>query len=217
MAAYIDQQGYLVAPGVQARPRPHIEHGELTIIKGIIVHQTDSDSADATLNSYLRAGANGAHFLIDRDGMIYQTASLKKKTWHVGNLKSKCLALHTCTAAELPELQKNAQKPTALNRIEMRKSVPDRYPGNNDAIGIEIVGKCILPKEYIKENMSADAIQRLRGEKGVFEPINIAQTAALQRLVVELTALLQVPEDQIFRHPEVSRKNPTEAASAQWK
>ena len=29
---------------------------------------------------------NGAHFLIDRDGAVYQTASMHKKTWHVGKL-----------------------------------------------------------------------------------------------------------------------------------
>ena len=101
MTVSIDERGYLIAPGVRHAPRPAIEHGALTAIKGIIVHQTDSDTAAATLNGYLTAGANGAHFLIDRDGAVYQVASLKKKTWHVGKLRSRCLAQHTCSPAEL--------------------------------------------------------------------------------------------------------------------
>lgn len=217
MQAYIDDSGYLIAPGIQPAPRPHIEHGTLTTIRGIIVHQADSDTAQSTLSAYMKVGANGAHFLIDRDGTIYQTASLKRRTRHVGKLRSKCIAEHTCSPSELHILRNNEARPSVINRIEMRKTVPARYPSNDDAIGIEIVGRCTLPAEYDQPGLTREARERIRGEKGIFEPVSVAQNAALHRLVADLTALLKVPEDQIYRHPEVSRKNPTEAETARWK
>lgn len=48
------------------------EHGALQRIRAIVVHQTDSGSAQATFNAYA-AGGNGAHFLIAKDGRIVQT------------------------------------------------------------------------------------------------------------------------------------------------
>jgi N-acetyl-anhydromuramyl-L-alanine amidase AmpD len=56
----------------------------MTHVQGIIVHQTGSPTARSTLNGYGVARANGAHFLIDKDGTIYQTASVLKQTAHVG-------------------------------------------------------------------------------------------------------------------------------------
>jgi N-acetyl-anhydromuramyl-L-alanine amidase AmpD len=216
MTVSINEKGYLNAPGILHAPRPALEHGALTTIKGIIVHQTDSDTAAATLNGYMNAGANGAHFLIDRGGTIYQVASLKKQTWHVGKLRSRCFAQHTCSPAELVIQKKNEFRPNIVNKLEMRKTVPHRYPSNNDSIGIEIVGRCILPRHLDKASLSKGERERLRGEKGVFEPVNIVQQASLQRLIATLSMLLQVPSSEIFRHPEVSRKNPTEAGTAAW-
>ena len=91
----IDSKGWITgASDIRTMPRPEIEHGALRSIKGIIVHQTDSDNAAGTLQAYQRKGSNGAHFLIDKDGAIYQVASLLKKTWHVGILKSRCISAH---------------------------------------------------------------------------------------------------------------------------
>jgi hypothetical protein len=67
-------------------------------IQGIIVHQTGSPTARSTLNSD-GPRANGAHFLIDKDGTIYQTASLLKQTAHVGRLRARCIARSICLRA----------------------------------------------------------------------------------------------------------------------
>ncbi|BBA32013.1 uncharacterized protein sS8_0043 [Methylocaldum marinum] len=55
-----------------------------------------------------------------------QTASIKKQTWHVGKLKSRCMLEARCSEAE----QKlNAKfNPSMENKREMKKSVPDRFP-----------------------------------------------------------------------------------------
>lgn len=86
----------------------------------------------------------------------------------------------------------------------MAKSVPNRYPANEDSIGIEIVGAVVTP------NGSSPA------EKGVYETVNQKQNASLKWLVHALSVTFSVPMTEVFRHPVVSRKNPTEAKSAVW-
>src|ERR1035438_9173041 len=76
----VDFAGYVRDPKVTLAIRPRIEHGQMGHIIGIIVHQTGSSTAKSSLDSYLLEGANGAHFLIDKDGTIYQTASLFRAT-----------------------------------------------------------------------------------------------------------------------------------------
>jgi N-acetyl-anhydromuramyl-L-alanine amidase AmpD len=214
VASDISEQGWFVDAGITPAWRPMIEHGTLKTVKGIIVHQTDSTSADATLNSYRNAGANGAHFLIDKDGKTYQVASVKKKTWHVGKLRAKCLESHSCSAAEV-RADRNF-KPGQVNKIEMQKSVPLRFPSNEDAIGIELVGKCVLDPKYIKPGMSERQISDLTAKYGVFETVTPAQNRALAALLKKIQDNLHVPSDQVFPHSQVSRKNETEGITAQW-
>lgn len=190
----VDNQGYIISDRVTRTPRPNIEHGVLSRIRGIIVHQTGGKSAASSLSSYLLQSANGAHFLIDKDGTIYQVASLRKQTRHVGKLKARCLVENRCTPTEITALK--TFSPTAEHRRESAKQVPQRYPSNEDSVGIEIVGALT--------------------SEGVYETVNAAQNASLHWLVAELTSTLGVPMSEIFRHPEVSRKTPSEAASASW-
>jgi N-acetyl-anhydromuramyl-L-alanine amidase AmpD len=190
----IDSNGYIVNGRVTRTPRPVIEHGVLQRINGIIVHQTGGSTGASSLSSYTLPNANGAHFLIDKDGAIYQVASLRRQTWHVGKLKSRCFAEHRCTPTELAAL--SHFNPSAENTREMAKQVPQRYPSNQDSVGIEIVGALATQDTY--------------------ETVNAEQNASLKWLVAELTSTLGVPMTEVFRHPEVSRKNPSEASSAAW-
>ncbi|MVW59388.1 hypothetical protein GPY61_05555 [Massilia sp. NEAU-DD11] len=75
---------------------------------------------------------------------------------------------------------------------------------NDDSIGIEIVGAVVAGKS------------RNPAEQGVYETVNERQNASLQWLIAELTSTFGVPMSEIFRHPVVSRKNPTEGESASW-
>jgi len=169
-------------------------------VHGIIVHQSSGPTAESAFNSY-RAGQAGAHFLIAKDGTIYQTASIKKQTWHVGKLRSRCLAELRCSAEEMKLAQK--YDPSGTNRREMGKLVPDRYPANRDSIGIEIVGQALPLTEP-------------DGDKRTYETVNETQNISLKWLISELRATLSIPMSEIFRHPVVSRKNKTEAATASW-
>jgi N-acetyl-anhydromuramyl-L-alanine amidase AmpD len=199
----INEKGHLIHANVKLdAANVRIERGPMQQVRGIVVHQTGSQSAGATLNSYRSPGANGAHFLIDRDGTIYQTASVHQMTWHVGPLKARCLAELRCTPVELKALKKF--DPKGEHQREIAKAVPDRYPSNQDAIGIELVGQA-LPND-----------PRTPPEKRIYETVTPAQNASLKWLVTALTVSLGVPMSEVFRHPAVSRKNPSEAATAVW-
>jgi N-acetyl-anhydromuramyl-L-alanine amidase AmpD len=199
---HVDTHGYVLNARVQRMPRPLIERGVLQRISGIIVHQTGGSSGASSLSSYMRQNATGAHFLIDKDGAIYQTASLFRQTWHVGKLRARCIAEYKCSPTELKALKRFS--PKTEHRMEMAKKMPQRYPSNEDSLGIEIVGAVVAGKG---QNPA---------ELGVYETVNAQQNASLQWLVAELTSTFEIPMTEIFRHPVVSRKNPTEAGSAVW-
>lgn len=197
----VNKDGMLVDGRVILRRFPAIEHGKLAGVHAIVVHQTDAPTAQNTFNSYT-AGGNGAHFLIDKNGQIYQTASMNMRCYHVGRLiKSKCLTVNksSCDSASMAKILAMSwtAQIKALDAHERTKSYPDRYPVNNDSIGIELVGKSIDTKSY--------------------ETVSPLQNMSLQWLVSELYSHFSVTSNDLYRHPEVSYKNPGEASMAAWK
>jgi len=196
----VNSQGWVIDPRIRLAIAANVERGPMTHVHGIVVHQTDSPTAESAFNSYKRAAAMGAHFLIDKDGAIYQTASVFKQTRHVGRLKARCLLKQVCTPAEVMAYSHfNAE---SMYRREIRKSVPDRFPSNEDSIGIELVGEA-LPRNVPEPDR-------------VYETVTAAQNASLKWLIASLSATLRVAMTEVFRHPTVSYKNRTEASTAQW-
>ncbi|MBO9648043.1 MAG: N-acetylmuramoyl-L-alanine amidase [Variovorax sp.] len=206
---YITKDGHVDAERIKVRIFSRIERGEMATVNGIVVHQTNSPTANATFNSYSTTNngkpPNGAHFLIDKDGTIYQTASLYKVTNHVGFMQSRCIITRKCSPTELKHAQSLegikiiANKSDAVHRNEVRKAWPNRYPSNADSIGIEIVSMAIGPKN-----------------KEVYESVNDAQNNSLKWLINQLAETLNVSMTEVYRHPDVGRKNPTEASTAKW-
>ncbi len=90
----------------------------------------------------------------------------------------------------------------AQNSYELKKAPPNRYPSNIDSIGIELVGKSFPPPSG-------------RGEP-LYEAVTAKQNFNLRWLVRELTETLHLNAREVFRHPLVSRKTSTEAATARW-
>ncbi len=204
----------IIHPRVKLARSPAIERGKRTAtITSIVVHQTDASTAASTLNSYKRHKMNGAHFLIDLDGTIYQTAAIYQRTDHVGLLKAKCLAIGTCTPKDYAKTGVQG-----MHRIEMRKAVGERYPSNMEAVGIEMVGRAELPKGFKPpEKQSRRPLHELRGEFAVYPTPTAAQNQALTWLVESLQDSMMLSPSEVFKHPEVSRKNLTEAKGANWK
>jgi len=198
----IDSTGMCAIARIRPARQINIERRPMTVIRGIVVHQTDSPTTESTLHSYKTRGAAGAHFLIDKDGTIYQTASLHMQTWHVGLLKSRCLVEKQCSLAEMQSLR--TFNPRLEDQREQAKHAPDRFPANRDSIGIELVGEALPRGPNIPD------------DKRKYETVTSAQNAALKWLVHELSMELGVPMHEVFRHPDVSRKNRTEASTAQW-
>ena len=225
---------------------PKIERMEMPKVNGLIIHQTNSPSVSSTLNSYALKGANGAHFLIDKDGTIYQTASLKRKTNHVGRLRSRCAQEESCSPQEMKLNQKHDPEGESLR--ESKKPVGDRFPSNSDSIGIELVGMAYKAKSHQEtsnldgsfnflitttdgkmlkyENLSADVAIRMREEikesknkdnYSVFEQVTLQQNESLRWLTQQLRREYSIPESEVFAHPTVSRKAGSEALTAQWR
>lgn len=197
---FIDKNGLIDAERIIIKRFRTIERGKLDKVNGIIVHQTGGSTAASSFNSYRNPGANGAHFLIDKEGNIYQTASVFRVKNHVGNIRSRCYMEKKCTPSEISKIQPLLNKYKQLSRSEQQKPYPERYPVNFDSLGIEIVGKPVSGE----------------GENAVYEKVNEAQNASLQWLITELSDTLRVSREEIFRHPEVSYKVKTEAGTARW-
>ena len=87
----------------------------------------------------------------------------------------------------------------AINEHERQKAVPERYPSNDDAIGIELVA-------------GAEG----GGSSPAYQAATAEQNAPLSWLVGELRRHFQVPPNEVFRHPQVSFKDPHEAETAKW-
>lgn len=215
MLVEVDKHGMISHARVRHARSPQIERGKRAgAITGIVVHQTDADTLASSLNSYRNSKANGAHFLIDKDGTIYQTAAIYQRTNHVGPLKAKCLRTWKCTLRSYANMGVEG-----MHRIEMQKAPGDRYPSNMDAIGIEMVGRARLPEGFQptlqqrKRNLTPEEI---RGESAIFPTPTAAQNQSLSWLVGVLRDSIQIASSEVFRHPEVSRKNPTEAQGANW-
>jgi N-acetyl-anhydromuramyl-L-alanine amidase AmpD len=182
------QDGKVLNTRIVQKNFPTIEKGTMPIAHGIIVHQTDSPTAAATFNSYMKGGA-GAHFLIEKDGVIYQTARVDRRTWHVGKLNERCALELTCKPAKW--------NPQATHLAESKKPWPQRFPSNDDSIGIELVG------EHVK---SPDA----------YVVVTEQQNKSLKWLVQDLQSTLYLNATEVFRHPVVSQKEATEAGTAEW-
>ncbi len=64
--------------------------------------------------------------------------------------------------------------------------------------------------------MTKEQIRLLTAEKGVYEKVTPAQNHALHNLIVKLQTQLEISKSEVYPHSEVSRKNPTEAVTANW-
>ena len=191
------RDGFIVDPRVTDRRIAELEHGAMTKVDAIVLHQTDS----STLNlDHARADGIGAHFYIDKDGSIVQTARLDQSVYSVGKIRSKCDDAHTCAPAEQAAIDAIMQskagygsKVKQLNAHEQAKAYPDRYPANGDSIAIEVVAK-FDPKT-----------QR-------FERPTAAQTESLKWLTQALAQQygLDLNAD-VYRHSDISYKQADEA------
>ena len=198
----IDKNGMLIDGRILPRRYMNLEQGALTHVNAIVVHQTDSPTDQSTFNTYANPKRKeGAHFLIGVMGTIYQTASIRRRCYHVGALRSRCMVLgiKNCSDPAYAALKGMSfgQQKSFTDQHERKKPYPERYPMNADSVGIEIVGKSLA--------------------EGTYDAIHNVQQHSLTWLVAEIAAIFSLgTEDDVYRHPDLSYKNAGEAAAADW-
>lgn len=102
------------------------------------MHRPAGNSAHSALSAF-KSGI-GAHFIVDKDGSIFRTASIHKQVAHVGRIKSRCDQEGACSVQGQKVIDAMGWAPSGIHEHESRKTYPDRYPMNADRIGIEVVG-----------------------------------------------------------------------------
>jgi N-acetyl-anhydromuramyl-L-alanine amidase AmpD len=198
--------GGIVRDGrIEVKIYPNLEHGPMESVSGIILHQTSSDHVIKTMAAYaFRPSGNGAHFLINPAGQIFQTARITQICWHVGRINSYCRTVHKCAPTDneaLVEIEtkygSNKEERTRLiDAREKSKPAQDRYPTNSDSIGIEMVG---APKDDVYRNSTA------------------AQDHSSRWLVTALLATLKLDRARIFPHGVVgAHKLPSEGVNVKY-
>ncbi len=162
------------------------EKGDLKDVHGIILHRTGGSTIDSAINQW-KTDHLGTHFVIDENGNIVQTAHLDKYTAHIGKIKSKCFDQSTCSAAEATTIRRMGFAPKKIYRHEMSKTYPNRYPMNQDSIGIEVVGAY---------NAKIDS----------YAPATSAQLNSVQSLVGALQTRYSLTNSDVYTHSQVSYK-----------
>lgn len=199
------KDGKLLSSRVEDRINAAIEKGTLTAVHALVVHQTGAPSSASSFSSYAN-GQNGAHFLIDTDGSIYQTARVTQKCWHVGKIRAKCQEMKSCTPDELKAInailfkrgESYAVRVKQLHDHESDKPYPDRYPTNDDSLGIEIVSAF---------NEKANA----------YDSVNKLQNDSLSWLISTLEGLLALGDADVYTHGAIGYKQKSEGSTASWK
>ncbi|MDN5780468.1 MAG: N-acetylmuramoyl-L-alanine amidase [Luteimonas sp.] len=180
---YVGENGYVQNAGFTHQPIAALEETAIQGPNAIVMHRTVSSTASSALSSFKRG--IGTHFLIDKDGTTYQTASLKYHTSHIGPIRSRCFVEGTCPAEETKKIAKYG--PKQGHDHEKNKAYPDRYPVNKDSVGIEVVAM------YDESTRTWD------------EP-TAAQTESIKTLVRILKNAYRLEDADLYAHDTISRK-----------
>lgn len=127
---------------------------------------------------------------------------MNQKCWHVGILQSRCQTEGDCSPQENKTINSLihqiglsfGRRAKNLSRHEAKKKYPNRYPSNDDSIGIEVVGKF-------------STIAKTFGEP-------TSQQFKSLRFIVKIVAdefSLNIDND-VYSHGAIARKQPSEGA-----
>ncbi len=198
---WVDPWGLSGNPTIITQLYPNLVRGTRTEadIHAIMLHQTGGSTAVGVFETcklpQTKDGPAGAHYLVAKDGTIYLLAKLTDITWHVGQIKSRCVQTGKCSSKE----KKKAGSVMGIHNrseYEKKKPYPARYPFNDDTVGIEFVSE-IVDDKYV--------------------PLTPQQQDSAKFLINMLKNRLGLGDDDIYRHPPVSYKEPAnEACCVNW-
>lgn len=195
---YVGRNGYVQNAGFVQQPIAALEKGDMTGPVAIILHRTEGASVQSALNS-AKSGI-GTHFYVDKDGTVYQTASLLKHTSHVGRIRSRCYEAGSCPADEMAKIKGFGWNPKRLHDHEKVKAYPTRYPKNEDSVGIETVARCL-------KNCGSN-------DKGTpeWEPPTAEQAESIAIIIAILQEAYSLTDADVYEHDLISYKTPGEGA-----
>ena len=195
---YVAPNGYVQNAGFVLQPIPALEKRDMTGPKAIVLHRTDGASVQSALNS-AKSGI-GTHFYVDKDGTVYQAASLLKHTSHVGRIRSKCYEEGTCTENEAATIRGFGWAPRRLHDHEKVKAYPVRYPMNEDSIGIEVVSRCVK---------NCGPSDKATPE---WEPPTAEQSQSIADIIAILQQAYSLDDSDVYEHDLISYKTAGEGA-----
>ncbi|MCF6350177.1 MAG: N-acetylmuramoyl-L-alanine amidase [Flavobacteriaceae bacterium] len=197
----IKKDGYIDNGKITKEQIKTLEQNKLDKVNAVILHRTVTSNKKSAINSF-KTGV-GTHFLVAKDGKIYQTASLNNYTYHVGHIKSKAYENNISLKEELKiikgfrKLKPNKSATRAEHKYEIKKTYPKRYPYNEDSIGIEVVG---MPID--KNGNSTIKAKEIVGWQSIPEK----QAKSISCLVKFLLEEYNLTSDDIYTHEQISRK-----------
>lgn len=188
---YVGENGYIQNAGYVIQPVAALENGPINGPKAVVLHRTDSTTADGTMRGFERG--IGTHFLVGKDGTVFQAASLAQKTAHVGKIRSRCHSEGSCSAEERRLIDRWGWAPRRIHNHEKVKSYPQRYPMNEDSVGIETVAK-------FDRNTKQ------------WEAPTAEQSVSIAKLIGILKEEYGLSDADIYEHDRISYKEPGEGA-----
>ncbi|HFS3704214.1 TPA: N-acetylmuramoyl-L-alanine amidase, partial [Escherichia coli] len=188
---FIDHEGYIRNAGIIKHTVPELEEGRMPKINAIILHRTDSSTINGTLASFSKG--IGTHFIVEKDGNIYQAASLFVYTSHVGKIKSRCKEEKTWSSEEKKKTEAFGWNAKKIHDHEKIKQYPYRYPYNMDSVGIEVIAL------YDKKNKK-------------WESATDSQKKSIEKLVDIIKNIYELEDRDVYEHDKISYKTEGEGA-----
>ena len=136
-------------------------------------------------------GGVGTHFLVDKDGVVSQCASLLEYTYHIGKIKARCKEEGNCSVEEKKTIDGFGWAPKKLHDHE--KEYSDRYPINNDSVGIEVVGA-------------------YNSTTKVWDTVTKEQEESIALIIKILKENYKLEDQDIYEHDKISYKTEGEGA-----
>jgi N-acetyl-anhydromuramyl-L-alanine amidase AmpD len=94
----VNGEGYIENAGVKRNDISELNQGKIEKINAIVLHRTNSSTKESALSSF-KSGI-GTHFLIDKNGDIYQTAGLSTYVYQIGFIQARCENDKACTSMD---------------------------------------------------------------------------------------------------------------------
>jgi len=209
----VNKDGFIEGGGIIKHQINTLEVENLKDVHAVVIHRTENNNLSEAINAFSDKKRVGTHFIIDKDGTIYQTASLNKTTQHVGNIMAKCEEVgeydlekkysrridKNCTKLEKEEIAKATAGTKGWGEVfsnmlsdhEKNKEYPYRNPKNTDSVGIEFIGK------FDKNT-------------GKFESVTKEQAESGRKLVEYIQK--KYKDSDLYAHDDIAPKTKNEGA-----